>query len=115
MHMSSRLDRIKNWRDLAGEADYNPIKLAILVRVSYSTLNRFCVAAFAKTPELWLVELRMAQAMKLLATTNLSIKEIAFSLKYKHVSLFLRHFKDYFRCCPMEWSKRNSDAMPRHK
>lgn len=47
-----------------------------------------------------LADQRMQRAAKLLAQTNLSIKEIAWTVGYEHTSSFTRAFERYFRETP---------------
>lgn len=53
-----------------------------------------------------LIERRMKRAAELLAQTNLSIKEIAWSVGYEHTSSFTRAFERHFREAPRCFRQR---------
>lgn len=53
-----------------------------------------------------LAEQRMQRAAKLLEQTNLSIKEIAWTVGYEHTSSFTRAFERYFREAPRCFRQR---------
>jgi AraC-like DNA-binding protein len=97
--MSSRLDRITNWHELAGQANWSPAGVAKLARVSLRTLERHFRRVIGETPYDWLVEQRMAEACELL-TGGLSVKEASFKLGYKNQHCFAREFKKHCGCCP---------------
>jgi AraC-like DNA-binding protein len=53
----------------------------------------------------WLSEQRLQKAAHLLATTYMSVKEIAHSVGYEHVSSFIRAFERRFRQPPARYRK----------
>ena len=53
-----------------------------------------------------LIERRMKRAAELLAQTNLSIKEIAWTVGYEHTSSFTRAFERHFREAPRCFRQR---------
>ena len=53
-----------------------------------------------------LTDQRMQRAAKLLGQTNLSIKEIAWTVGYEHTSSFIRAFERYFRETPRCFRRR---------
>ena len=53
-----------------------------------------------------LADQRMQRAAKLLGQTNLSIKEIAWTVGYEHTSSFTRAFERYFREAPRCFRQR---------
>lgn len=54
-----------------------------------------------------LADQRMKRAAKLLEQTNLSIKEIAWTVGYEHTSSFTRAFERYFREAPRCFRQRH--------
>lgn len=54
-----------------------------------------------------LADQRMQRAAKLLEQTNLSIKEIAWTVGYEHTSSFTRAFERYFRESPRCFRQRH--------
>lgn len=51
----------------------------------------------------YLVEQRLQKAAELLATTNMSIKEISFAVGYEHQSSFTRAFENRFSRSPKRY------------
>ncbi len=93
--MSSRLEGIRDWEELAAAAGYDPQQLARERRVSVRTLERFFRDHFHLTPEAWMRELRMRKAADLLSHGE-AVKVISQSLKYKDPAnfstIFTRHY-----------------------
>ncbi len=54
-----------------------------------------------------LADQRMQRAAKLLGQTNLSIKEIAWTVGYEHTSSFTRAFERYFREAPRSFRQKH--------
>jgi AraC-like DNA-binding protein len=48
----------------------------------------------------WLVELRLQRAARLLAESNMSVKEVAWAVGYSHSSSFVRAFERVFHQAP---------------
>jgi AraC family transcriptional regulator len=57
-----------------------------------------------------IVEHRMQRAALLLSTSQLPIKEIAFSAGYEHHSSFVRAFQRRFGRAPKRYRERNGDS-----
>ncbi len=74
--------------------------LADIVHLSKHYLVRLFRENFNTSPINMIIKLRMEYAQKLLAETNLSIKEIAASCGYKDPSFFNRYFKKNFTMTP---------------
>ncbi len=101
--MSSRLDRITDWIVVAQKAHYSLRQIESLAACSSSHLRRYFLTKFGKSPQIWLNELRLAEASHLLLTTTLTIKEIAARLSFSHSSNFCREFKIAFGCSPTQF------------
>src|SRR5205085_6053359 len=58
----------------------------------------------------YLKNIRIKHACKLLATSNLTIKEIAATVGYTHLSDFYHHFKERFNVSPVIYRRRARSA-----
>jgi AraC-like DNA-binding protein len=96
---NSRLDRIKNWAELARQANWSVSALANLCGVSRDTLRLHFQKHMGESPGVWLAEQRQHQAIELLRDGS-SIKETASSLGYKQQTNFTRKFKQFWGTCP---------------
>ena len=90
--MHSRLDFITDWNVIVQEARYEPSKVAGKCKVSLRQLERFFLERFGVTPKAWMDELRINQAIELIAAGE-SVKSTAFKLGFKQASHFSRVFK----------------------
>ena|SRR5205823_10514247 len=100
--MSSKLDRIHNWSDLARQARFSAKQFAALCGVSLRQLERYYNDSFGQTPQDWLDEARLREAKKLLLR-GLSVKEVASELGFKQASHFSRSFKQRTGRPPSEY------------
>ncbi len=90
--MAGRLLRIKEWGQMAREADFQPTKLAMLCLVSDRQLQRFSLQRFGLTPGRWLRTLQ-CQLAKDLISQGWSTKAVAAELKFASESHFCHAFK----------------------
>jgi AraC-like DNA-binding protein len=97
--MSIKLKNIRDWPELAKQAQWSATELAGLCAVSTTTLRRYFWSATGKSAGQWLAEERQRQALALLRDGS-SIKEIASCLGYKKQTNFTRKFKEYWGICP---------------
>jgi AraC-like DNA-binding protein len=97
--MNLKLNHIKNWSELARQAEWSVTKLAKLCGVSPDTLRRFFLKQKGETTKALLAEQRQHQAIELLRDGS-SIKEIASCLGYKQQTNFTRKFKEFWGECP---------------
>lgn len=58
----------------------------------------------------YLKKVRLRHACKLLASSNLTIKEIAATVGYTHLSDFYHHFKERFNLSPVVYRRRARHA-----
>ncbi len=101
--MSSHLDRIQNWLDLAQKANWSVTTLAKRSGVSVRTLERHFLEAFGKSPKAWMTTRRLKQAVEFLGRAP--VKEVAFLVGYAHPSTFSREFKRHASQCPHDLAK----------
>lgn len=97
--MSNKLEYIRNWHELARQANWSAVVLAKKCAVSSRCLHRHFLQQMGTSPKMWLSEQRLRQALKLLRNGS-SIKEIASQLGYKHHSSFTRKYKNQIGICP---------------
>jgi transcriptional regulator GlxA family with amidase domain len=118
MIVSSRLDRIGNWGQLAREAAYKPAIMAALAPVSLRQLERYFIVRFGKTPRRWAQELQ-CQAARDLIQKGYSSKATAGTLGFRNQAEFCRIFKKVYRLSPQHFSpvyrdKAGQDNLTRH-
>ncbi len=97
--MNSRLNRIKNWVELAEGANYSPKELASRCGVSLRHLERFFNATRSQLPHQYLNECRQRKAWELVCAGGL-VKQVAAQLGYKQAAHFSREFKRYHGTSP---------------
>ena len=78
----------------------NMSALSKLAGISTSNFYHLFKLATGSTPNVFFVRARMNHARKLLCSTNLSVKEVAFSLGYDDPFYFSRVFKSVHRVAP---------------
>ena len=96
-----RLNDTKNWPEMARQADWSAAVLAKNCHVSLRTLQRYFSENMGKTPKKWLAEQRQHQAARLLKD-DLSVKEVAARLDYKHPNHLSNTFKNHWGYCPTD-------------
>lgn len=107
--MSSRLDRIKDWKPLAAQCGYSLQAIAHACGMSRQHLRRYFQQHLAVNPKQWLDTLRWADACARLKHGE-PIKSIAIELGFKHVSHFTKFVKAHTNQTPREFqSKCSSD------
>src|SRR4030095_12760487 len=125
--MSSLLT-IKEWEQVAREADFSAAKMAFLFSVSQkqpqrlfrqhlSCNPRLCLKHLHCTPSRWLRELQCRLAKQLIARgyTN---KAAAAELKFSSESHFCREFKKKFGTSPQSFAQNHAtvvDPKPLHR
>jgi AraC-like DNA-binding protein len=71
--------------------------------LSEVTLRRRFREAFSMSPKHYLLELRLNQAQHLLATTDLSMQEIALQMGFFDLAHFSSTFRKYYGLSPSAW------------
>lgn len=61
------------------------------------------------TPVQFIINDKLMKAKLMLASTNLTIKEIAYSLGYSDTSYFIRLFKKHHKLSPLQYRKLFND------
>jgi AraC-like DNA-binding protein len=85
---------------------------ALAFNLSHSYLSHLFKQATGASLGQVLQEQKLQRAARLLATTNLSVKEIASEIGYEHTSSFTRAFERRFEQAPRSYRRDNkSDRM----
>jgi transcriptional regulator GlxA family with amidase domain len=97
--MSSRLDYIDNWDQLATHAHFRVAELARNCGVSERQLRRYFLQRFGISPRDWIMKVRLSRVRGLLAAGK-SVKEVAAQVGFNHQSNFSRSFKQHYNATP---------------
>jgi transcriptional regulator GlxA family with amidase domain len=108
--MSSRLDRILDWTELASNANYSPVTMAALAPVSLRQLERYFVEKFGKTPREWVRELQCQKARELIEQ-GYSNKATVAALRFTNEAEFCRIFKKIYGYPPQYFGPSYSNGM----
>lgn len=84
-------------------------QLADLLGCSSSYMYRLFKAEIGKSPNDYLIGIRMEQARQYLRTTQLNLREIALTVGYSDVYYFSRLFKKQFGVSPLQARKAESE------
>lgn len=101
-------DFYKNLNKIMSDPDFPTYTVNDLCSsLSYSRmqLNRIFKSQFNTSPHNYLVKMKFTYSKSLLSNTDMSIKEIAFSIGYSSVSQFHTAFKKSFGITPKEYRK----------
>ena len=82
-------------------------EVALQVRLSPAHLQRLFKHELGMNVSTLIVERRLAKAAQLLASGELSIKEIAHTVGYNHHSSFVRAFQRHFAEAPRKYRQRS--------
>ena len=84
---------------------YTVNDLCSLLSYSRMQLNRIFKSQFNTSPHNYLIKMKFTYARSLLSSTDMGIREIAFSVGYSSVSQFHTAFKKMFGITPKEFRK----------
>ena len=87
-------------------------KLAELCFLSENYFHKLFKTVFEVTPFNYVLQLRMDEAVRLLRSTTMSIKETAYELGYKDVAYFTRTFSKYFGTSPAKFRSSMAFRIP---
>lgn len=87
-------------------------ELALQVRLSPAHLQRLFKHELGVNVSTVIVERRLARAAQLLASGEMSIKEIAHTVGYNHHSSFVRAFQRHFAEAPRKYRQRSFGVEP---
>lgn len=94
-------EHLNNWDDIR-MAD-----IAEALHISQSRASHLFKALCGKTLTQYSTDLRIAEAKKLLLTTQLKIKDISDTLKFQNPTIFCKYFKKYAGCTPRQYRESN--------
>jgi AraC-like DNA-binding protein len=83
-----------------------PSELARELRLSHDYFSRVFRRSFGTPPKTWLMRERIQHAAQRLATSLLTVSEVAYEFGYRDVFLFSRQFKAVMGVGPKLWRKR---------
>lgn len=92
-----------DWENLSLDSICNAL------HISNSRASHLFKELMGKTIIQYKNELRIAEAKKLLLSTNLKVFEISDMLNFQHTAIFCKYFKDMVGCTPKEY--RNSKGL----
>ncbi|MCE3227994.1 MAG: transcriptional regulator, AraC family [Bacteroidetes bacterium] len=89
---------------------YSAFQYAEDLNISPNYLNSICKKETGKTAIQLIHERLLLEAKRLLYSTNLSVKEIAFSLNFEDVAYFNRFFKKNMSATPLEYRQQFTNS-----
>ena len=101
----SILPAIERMEHRFNEPDLRISDLCRLVNLSDTQFRRHFVAVFGISPVKYLLKLRMAHAVELLASSTLSIEEIAHNSGFNDSKHFSTVFKSVYKISPLKYRK----------
>ncbi len=102
---------MKEWEEVAREADFNPGRMAALCSISERQLQRLFQQHLRCTPSRWLRNLQCRLAKQLIAK-GYSNKAVATELKFSSQSHFCREFKKVFGMSPQTFAPAHDSSAP---
>jgi AraC-like DNA-binding protein len=113
MAKRSRLERVKNWAELAKAANYNVERLAEECGVSVRQLENFFRRKTGLSPHEWLTQARQMEALGMVHQGK-RIKDVAEELGYTRATNFSRDFR-HFHGIPPTLARKASVAASPHQ
>lgn len=98
-------NNLKNWDDIR-MAD-----IAEALHISQSRASHLFKELTGKTLSQYTTDLRIAQAKKMLLTSEMKIWEIADALKFQNSTIFCKYFKKYAGCTAKQYRHSNGLSM----
>jgi signal transduction histidine kinase/DNA-binding response OmpR family regulator/ligand-binding sensor domain-containing protein len=92
--------------DNLSESDFNVKKLSSDLNISTTHLYRKLKALTGLSPVEFIRIFKLQKACKLLSNTNLSIKEIGYSLGFNNLSYFVKCFREQFNVTPSAFRQK---------
>ena len=104
-----RVERIM--RDHLAEEDFSVQELSQQMAMDRSLLYRRLQSLTGQSPSVWLKNLRIAEACRLLANDRLSIQEVAYRTGFSSPKYFSTVFKDATGKTPKEYRSESTTTM----
>ena len=105
---SNLIEQINQAKIIMHEKILNPVtpeEIAQEVNMSYSWFRKKFKEYTGFSPAQYIIELRIQRAKKLLANTDMSIKEIAYYLNFDNLSYFSQIFKKQAGYTPVSYRR----------
>jgi AraC-like DNA-binding protein len=97
---------VEQWSQIAKQSAYNSRLLASSLNICPRQLQRHTRQLFNKSPQQWLDDMRLEDAILMLQNDSL-IKKVAFELGFKTVSHFSNKFKARYGMSPKEFKHKH--------
>lgn len=94
-------EHLNNWDDV------RMIDIANSLHISQSRASHLFKELTNKTLTQYTTDLRIAEAKKLLLTTQMKIMDISDTLKFQNPTIFCKYFKKYAGCTPRQYRESN--------
>lgn len=94
-------ERMNNWNDVKMS------DIASSLHISQSRASHLFKKLTNKTLTQYTTDLRIAEAKKLLLTTEMKIKDISEALEFQDPTIFCKYFKKYTGCTPLNYRRSN--------
>ena len=98
-------EHLNNWDDIRMS------DIATALHISQSRASHLFKALCGKTLTQYSTDLRIAEAKKLLLTTQMKIMDISDTLKFQNPTIFCKYFKKYAGCTPRQYRESNGISM----
>lgn len=92
-------ERMNNWNDVRMS------DIASSLHISQSRASHLFKQLTNKTLTQYTTDLRIAEAKKLLLTTQMKIKDISEALEFQDPTIFCKYFKKYTGCTPLNYRR----------
>lgn len=102
---SARLCRVLDWITANFEQDIKLAEAAAIAGMHENAFSRFFSLRTRKPFSVFVQELRLQRAAKLLAETNNSVTAICYDCGYNNISNFNRQFAQYYKMNPRQYKK----------
>jgi AraC-like DNA-binding protein len=96
------IQTLEEWLQMARQTKYQASPFAKLLKICPRQLQRYTQNLFDSSPQRWLNERRLADAVVLLKKDKL-VKKVALELGFKCTSHFSREFKLYYGISPSKF------------
>ena len=94
------------------EVDFSVDVLCREVGISRASLHRKLKDQTNQSASIFIRNVRLRQAEKLLTTTTLRVNEIAARVGFKNLSYFINSFRELYGVSPTEWKSNKDSANP---
>lgn len=112
-HQDAAIFKVQDWIETQHARPLGIADMAREAGLTERTFKRRFQLATRLSPNLYLQQVRIDKAKKLLLSGNLAVKAIAYEVGYENVSFFVRLFKTHAGQTPAQWRKGSMMSEPR--